>query len=231
MKTKLVLFDIDGTLVTSGGAGERALGLAIKEHFEDAQEEKDPLEGIEIAGRTDTGIARRIFEKHGIEPSRGDLSCFLDLYLRHLEAELPKSAGSVLPGIFELLEALKRRPAVALALLTGNLLAGAKLKLMHYGVWHFFEFGAFADDHHDRNKLGKFARKRAVEKHGVAFDAGHIYVLGDTPHDIDCGKAFGARTVAIATGRYTAEELGAHRPDFLFQDLSRVEEVLSTLGL
>jgi phosphoglycolate phosphatase len=240
-KTKLVLFDIDGTLLTSGGAGERALGMAVAERFgEEAHGGADPavttegrgaLKGIEIAGRTDTAIARRIFEKHGIEPSPAELNGLLESYLRHLELELPRSGGSVLPGIFELLEALKRRPDVALALLTGNLMAGAKLKLMHYGMWHFFEFGAFADDHHDRNELGRFAQERALKRHGVAIDAAHTFVLGDTPHDIDCGKAFGAKTVAIATGRYSIEELRARRPDFLFQDLSNVDEVLSALGI
>ncbi len=240
-KTSLVLFDIDGTLLTSGGAGERALGMAVEERFgkevhggedpADTRENAGALKGIHIAGRTDTGIARRIFERHGIDPSPAEINGFLEGYLRHLELELPKSSGSVMPGIFELLEALKQRPAVALALLTGNLRAGAKLKLMHYGVWHFFDFGAFADDHHDRNELGKFAQERALKRHGVEFDARRTFVLGDTPHDIDCGKAFGAKTVAIATGRYSIEELRAHQPDFLFQDLSNVEQVLSTLEL
>lgn len=227
MKTRLFLFDIDGTLIASGGAGEKALTLAIKERFG----ANDSLEGIEIAGRTDTGIARRIFERYGVEPNTENLTGFLDCYLRHLETRLPATKGGVLPGILQLLEELKKRPAVAVALLTGNIRAGAKLKLTHYGVWHFFEFGAFADDHHNRNRLGKFAQDRARETHGAPFAPDQIFVLGDTPHDIDCGKAFGAKTVAIATGRYSVEELRAHRPDFLFQDLSNVADVLSTLGL
>lgn len=231
LKTKLVLFDIDGTLLTSGGAGERAMAIAIREYFNEQAALADPLEGIEMAGRTDTGIARQIFRKRGIDPSPEELGLFLDCYIRHLETQLPKAVGTVLPGVFELLETLKRRPSVALALLTGNLLAGAKLKLIHYDVWHFFDFGAFADDHHDRNQLGRFAQTRALEKHGVEFDPAHTFVLGDTPHDIDCGKAFGAKTVAIATGRYTLDELRPHHPDFLFQDLSSVPAVLAALGL
>src|SRR5207249_4822172 len=123
-------------------------------------------------------------------------------YIKYLEQELRRREGRLLPGILELLEKLRALPHVSLALLTGNLSRGAQLKLTHYGVWEFFEFGAFADDHHDRNELGRFACARAREKHGVEFDCGRIYVLGDTPHDIDCGRAFGAKTAAIATGRY-----------------------------
>jgi phosphoglycolate phosphatase-like HAD superfamily hydrolase len=116
-----------------------------------------------------------------------------------------------------------------LGLLTGNLARGAELKLSHYGVWDFFEFGAFADDHVDRNKLGPVAHARAVEKHGISFDAREVYVLGDTPRDIDCARAAGFVAVAIATGSYTKEQLAEHRPDFLFEDLSDTKGVLSAL--
>ena len=227
LKTKLVLFDIDGTLLTSGGAGEKALRLALKDRFG----YDDDLANVEIAGKTDSGIARRIFETHGIEATAENLSAFYDGYLQHLAFELPVTKGCLLPGILELLEALKSRPQVALALLTGNLSGGAKLKLTHYGVWHFFEFGAYADDHHDRNQLGRFARARAMEKHGVEFAADQIFVLGDTPHDIDCARAIGAKSVAIATGNFTREQLAAHAPDFLFDDLSDVKNVITTLSL
>lgn len=227
MKTKLLLFDIDGTLLTSGGAGEKALRLALKDRFGC----DDDLANVEIAGKTDSGIARRIFASHGIEATAENLSAFYDGYLHHLALELPKTNGRLLPGIVELLEALKSRPQVAMALLTGNLSGGAKLKLNHYGVWHYFEFGAYADDHHDRNELGRFARERALEKHGVEFPADQIFVLGDTPHDIECARAIGAKSVAIATGGCTREKLAAHKPDFLFDDLSNVQGVIATLGL
>jgi phosphoglycolate phosphatase-like HAD superfamily hydrolase len=226
-KTKLVLFDIDGTLLTSGGAGERALRLVLKDRFGC----DDDLANVEIAGKTDSAIARRIFEQHGIEPSAENLGAFYDGYLDHLAAELPKTKGRLLPGILKLLEALKAKPQVAIALLTGNLSRGANLKLTHYGVWHYFEFGAFADDHHDRNRLGSFARARAREKLGVEFAPDQIFVLGDTPHDIDCGRAIGAKTVAIATGGATRDQLAAHKPDFLFDDLSDVQAVITALGL
>ena len=226
-KDKLLLFDIDGTLLTSGGAGERSLKLALKDRFGI----EDDLATIEIAGRTDSGIARQLFEKHEIAPSAENFSTFYDAYLHHLASQLPSSQGALLPGIFELLDALRAKPNVSLALLTGNLFRGARLKLTHYGLWHYFEFGAYADDHHIRNELGNFATARAREKHGVEFSPSQVFVLGDTPHDIDCGRAFGARTVAIATGRYTREDLAAHEPDFLFDNLSNLPAVLAALGL
>jgi phosphoglycolate phosphatase-like HAD superfamily hydrolase len=227
VKTKLVLFDIDGTLLHSGGAGEKALRLALQDRFG----REDDLAAVEIAGKTDSSIARQIFTLHHIEPTVENLAAFFDGYLQHLERLLPLTDGWLLPGILNLLEALQSRPQVALGLLTGNLSRGAELKLTHYGVWKFFEFGAFADDSHDRNALGPFARTRAREKHGVEFASDDIFVLGDTPHDIDCGRAFDAKTVAIATGKFSREQLAAHGADFVFDDLSDVPGVLATLGL
>jgi phosphoglycolate phosphatase-like HAD superfamily hydrolase len=192
---------------------------------------EEDLKGIEIAGRTDSGITRRIFEKHRIEATPENQSRYLDGYLHHLALQLQKSEGRLLPGILDLLNALKPRPHLAIALLTGNLSKGAEIKLTHYGIWHYFEFGAYADDHHDRNQLGKFAAARAKEKHGVEFAPENIFVLGDTPHDIDCGRAVGAKTVAIATGNFSREQLAAHQPDYLFDDLSNVDEVIARLGL
>jgi len=227
LKTKLLLFDIDGTLLTSGGAGERALRLSLKEHFGIEED----LKTVEIAGRTDSGIAQRILEKHGTPVTPENVTRFLDGYLHHLAIELTRSKGYLLPGIVDLLNELQKRPHLAIALLTGNLSRGAEIKLTHYGIWNYFEFGAYADDHHDRNQLGKFATTRAREKHGVEFSPENIFVLGDTPHDIDCGRAFGAKTVAIATGNFNREQLAAHNPDYLFDDLSNIEEVIARLGL
>ena len=124
------------------------------------------------------------------------------------------SPGRLLPGILPLLAALKPRPDIVLGLLTGNLARGAEIKLTHYGVWHYFEFGAYADDHHDRNQLGYFARQRAREKHGLEIPPERIFVLGDTPHDIACARAIEAKAVAIATGKFSVEELRALVPGF-----------------
>jgi phosphoglycolate phosphatase-like HAD superfamily hydrolase len=225
-KKRLLLFDIDGTLINSAGAGVQALRDVLQEQFGIVHD----LEGIEIAGRTDSGIVHQILAKVKIEPNESNTRRFLNQYVNLLAHELPRCPGYVLPGIQELLQRLRKRPDVVLALLTGNVERGARLKLEHYGLWHFFEFGAFSDDHHDRNELGAFARARARDKHGVEFEAAAIDVIGDTPHDIACGKATGARTVAVATGKFSREQLAAHNPDFLFEDMSHVDAVFDELG-
>jgi len=226
MRKRLLLFDIDGTLIHSAGAGMQALRLALAERHEI----EDDFHDIEIAGMTDSGIVISILKKHKIPASNENVTAFLDSYVHFLSLELTRRKGSLLPGVLELLEKLKSRPHVVLGLLTGNVSRGAQLKLEHYGVWHFFEFGAFADDHHDRNRLGPFARARAKEKHGCEFSAAEIDVIGDTPRDIACGKALGARTVAVATGTWSRERLGQHNPDVLIDDLSDVDRLIDTLG-
>jgi phosphoglycolate phosphatase-like HAD superfamily hydrolase len=226
MQKRLLLFDIDGTLIHSGGAGVHALKSAFRERFGVA----DDLRGIEIAGMTDSGIVVSILKKHDIPATNENVSAFLDSYVHFLSLELPRRKGKLLPGVLDLLEKLKSRPHLVLGLLTGNVSRGAQLKLEHYGVWNFFEFGAFADDHQDRNRLGSFARARAKEKHGREFSASQIDVIGDTPRDIACGNAIGARTIAVATGTWSRDELAKYQPDFLIDDLSDVEGIIHTLG-
>ncbi len=223
---RLLLWDIDATLITSGGGGDKALKRAVYERFG----REDDLRDIEIAGRTDRHIARSILRKYDVEPTDEAVNEFLEVYLRWLRDLLPQLNGRVLPGVKEILDRLKPNPDRVLALLTGNLQRGAKLKLERYGLWDYFEFGAFADDHHDRNELGAVARRRAAEKHGHEFEVARIDVIGDTGHDVGCGKIFGARTIAVATGSWTREQLAEHGPDFLFDDLSDVDEVMRTLG-
>jgi len=223
---RLLLFDIDGTLINSGGAGMEALKRALKQRFEI----EDDLEDIEIAGMTDSGIVTSILKKHNIPASAENVAAFLDSYVHFLSHELPIRKGKLLPGVLELLKKLKTREHVILGLLTGNVSRGAQLKLGHFGVWHFFEFGAFADDHADRNQLGSFAQARAKEKHGREFSAQEIDVIGDTPRDIACGKALGARTIAVATGTWSRQKLAEHHPDILIDDFSDVERLINTLG-
>src|SRR6201987_6186196 len=178
-KKRLLLFDIDGTLIHSGGAGIEALLRAFRERFGI----NDDLHDIEIAGMTDSGIVVSILNKHKIPATTENVSALLDSYVHFLSLELPRREGKLLPGVLQLLQRLKSRPHLVLALLTGNVSRGARLKLEHYGVWHFFEFGAFADDHRDRNQLGRFARARAKEKHGREVAPSEIDVIGDTPHE------------------------------------------------
>lgn len=224
-KQRLLLWDIDGTLI-SGAAGRRAIAQATAQRFGDNAN----LEGVEIGGRTDSNIARQILVKYGEQTSAESMRSFLDLYLDLLAVELPRSKGTVLPGILELLRRSEQQTDIYLGLLTGNLRRGAQLKLERYQLWRFFSFGAFADDHHDRNQLGAFALTRAQEGTGERFQPNQVDVIGDTGHDITCGRTLGARTIAIATGSWSREQLADYTPDFLFNDLSNVDDVVATLG-
>jgi len=223
---RLILWDIDMTLVNTGAAGQHALIRTTIEWFGG----EGDLTGVEIAGRTDRAIAHQIMEKYGKAATTENVDAFLDRYVSLLPEELPKRHGRVLPGVRELLEDLAQQPDKTLGLLTGNLERGAQLKLEHYDLWQFFPFGAFADDHHDRNALGPCAVRRAAAHAGFEFRPEQVDVVGDTGHDVACGKAFGARTIAVATGSWSRERLAEHQPDFLFDDLANVDEVKQTLG-
>ncbi|PWU11033.1 MAG: hydrolase [Verrucomicrobia bacterium] len=222
---RLFLFDIDGTLLASGGAGKSALRESMRTQF---QVEED-FAGILLAGVTDGAIARALLTKQSLPVTPENITRLLDGYIVHLREQMSLHPGSLCPGILELLELLHSRSDCVLGLLTGNINRGAEIKLKHYGVWHYFEFGAFGDDHHNRNELGRFAKSRAREAHGIEFPSDLIYVIGDTPKDIDCGRAIGAHTVAIATGDYSSEELHKHKPDFLFEDLRDTKKVIRLL--
>lgn len=222
----LFLFDIDGTLLASGGAGIHALGKAVEDLFGVSD-----LGGIDIAGRTDSSIAIQIMNRFGRPVTPQTITQFHDCYLTHLSHFLPRIEGRLLPGVVRLLDRLRVRNDCVLALLTGNLERGAQLKLTHYGLWHYFEFGAYADDSADRNELGPFALARAKAKHQKEFHPQHTFVLGDTPHDVSCARAIGAKAIAIATGRHTRAELAACEPDFLFDDLDDVVGFLKAIGL
>jgi phosphoglycolate phosphatase-like HAD superfamily hydrolase len=225
-KQRLLLWDIDGTLISTGAAGHRAIELATAQRFGGHGD----LHDVEIAGRTDLSIAHQVLEKYGEPTTPENVNSFLELYLTLLAQQLPRTDGRVMPGVLELLQRAQHRPDTILGLLTGNLRRGAQLKLEHYKLWHFFVLGAFADDHHDRNQLGGFALSRAQERLGTKFLPTQVDVIGDTGHDIACGKAFGARTIAIATGSWPRARLAEYEPDYLFDDLSGIDDVISTLG-
>jgi phosphoglycolate phosphatase-like HAD superfamily hydrolase len=222
----LILFDIDGTLLQSGGAGETALKLGFQREFG----LEEDLRSVPIAGRTDSGIARQVLQKHGLEVSPSNMERFFGSYLAELAVQLPLRPGRVLPGIVELLEILRARPHIALGLLTGNLERGARIKLEHFGLEGIFPFGAFADDHHDRNALGPVALSRAADFHGCSFPPERVWVIGDTEHDIACARAFGAKAMGVATGNFAVDFLEQHRPDSLFADLADTASVLRALG-
>ena len=213
---KLILWDIDGTLITSGGAGERALVAALKAGF--------GLDGsltwLDYSGRTDAWIAHEVLRHHGLPETPENIQLYLDGYLHALATEMPNPRARLHAGIITLLETLHRRTDLAQGLLTGNLERGARIKLDHFAVWHYFEFGAFADDSPRRNDLGPHALRRARERHGIEFPPRGVFIIGDTPWDIECGKVIGANTIAVATGNFSVEQLRAHEPTAVFADFN-----------
>jgi phosphoglycolate phosphatase-like HAD superfamily hydrolase len=227
-KRTLILWDIDGTLIVSHGAGVRAMERGFRERFN-----RDcDLSRIDWAGRTDSWITSEVLRHHQLPVTSENVQAYLAAYLSALPKELAAGPqGQVLPGVLELLETLHHHDDVAQGLLTGNLQRGAEFKLTHYQVWHYFEFGAFADDSPQRNDLGPHALRRAGSRHGVQFAPDHTFIIGDTPHDIACGKVIGAKTIAVATGKYSFDELAAHRPTALFRDFSDTAAFLRTIGL
>ncbi len=225
MKT-LLLWDIDGTLIDSGGAGDRALRTALEREFGIV----DSLEWLELAGRTDVWIAQQMLQRFGIEPSQANVFRLLDAYLDQVRHQMSNPRARVLPGVQSILEAAQSHGAVAQGLLTGNLVRGAKIKLGHFDLWKYFPFGAFGDDSSLRNELGPHAVRRAAEHHRIPFLPDRVFVIGDTPHDIACGKIIGARTIAVATGRYDRAALEAHHPNAVFGDLSNREAVWEVFG-
>ena len=221
----LLLWDIDGTLIASGGAGMRALQVALRRVFAI----EGSLADIDFAGRTDLWIMRQVFEKFSLPPTAENFSRYFEGYVAALPAELDNPHARVLPGVREILRAAAGHGEIAQGLLTGNMRRGAQAKLVFHGLWEHFEFGAFADDSEHRNELGPHAVRRALERHGVSFATEDIWVIGDTPHDIACGKSIGARTLAVATGGATLDQLRCHQPTALVQDLSDTAAVLKLL--
>jgi phosphoglycolate phosphatase-like HAD superfamily hydrolase len=191
-----------------------------------------------FAGRSDRAIAMDLFRLYGVEESTDNWQRFCAGYLNRLEAALKAHRGFLLPGASELVTALAKRDDVALGLLTGNVREGAKRKLVHYNLWHCFAFGGYGDDHLDRCDIAASALAAArqhINSHasGVAANGkrfeGEIIVIGDTPHDITCGRSIGARCVAVPTGHTKADELRQNNPDLLVETLEDTGPILSLL--
>lgn len=219
------LFDIDGTLLSTGGAGQRAMERALHAAFGVANLDHD----IPAAGRTDRAIIADLFAHHRLEHRPEIVERFLAAYVRHLPETLRELDGRVLPGIVELLDALAGRGDVALGLLTGNFAEGAQLKLRHFRLEHHFRFGGYGDAHLDRDDVARaaLAEARRFLDRDVSLD--HLWVIGDTPSDVKCARAIGARAVAVATGMFSYEELKATRPDHLFRDFRDPAALLAHL--
>jgi phosphoglycolate phosphatase-like HAD superfamily hydrolase len=216
---KLVLFDIDGTLIRTGGAGMRAFERTGQAEFGI----ENGVRHLSFAGRTDTSLVREFLTHHGIPPEPDNFTRFLERYVFLLDQLLPEHAGAVCPGVPQLIAGLRGLPrAPLLGLQTGNIRLGAEIKLRHYGLWSHFEVGGFGDDDEDRRGLTRIAVSRAESRLGVRLAGEEMLVIGDTPHDVDCAHAVGARSLAVATGGATSTELAAHHPRWLVEDLSRI---------
>lgn len=211
----LYLFDIDGTLVDTGGAGMRSLQEASFEIFGS----EGPA--LDLAGSTDLGIVALIHEHFQIDPTPERIDAYFNAYLARLDWNLANGgyAGRVFEGVPELLAELSKRPDATLGLLTGNIAGGAASKMRHFGLEAYFPFGAYGCDHADRNRLGPVALERASLHAARSFTPDQIWVIGDTPKDIACAHAFGARCLAVATGRYTAEQLRQSGADVVVESL------------
>ena len=216
---RLVLFDIDGTLVRTGGAGVKAFAKVFSTEFNAA----DGFERLKFAGRTDLSLVREFFSFHQIPPTAQNFERFFDRYVFWLDHILPQGRSSVCPGVRELIRGLRALPQPpVLGLLTGNIRLGAEIKLRHLDLWDVFETGAFADDHEERDQIAAVACRRASRILGTALTGTEVLVVGDTPLDIRCARAVDARCLAVATGGHPLAELELHQPDWAVNDLSEI---------
>jgi phosphoglycolate phosphatase-like HAD superfamily hydrolase len=228
MTPGLILFDIDGTLLLSGRAGLRAMTRAFKDAFGIT----DAFKGENFGGRTDSYLLSKALQNAGLPDTPEQHERFKQIYVPLLAEEIEQPGTGhkgLMPGARELLEALHDQHHLHLALLTGNYRETAEIKLQHFEIWDFFEWGAFADDHFDRNELVPIAKRRA-ETYDIPDEAiERVIVIGDTPHDIDCARVAGAKSIAVATGGFTVEQLKEFGADEVLQDLSDTEAVLKLL--
>ena len=223
---RLILFDIDGTLVW-GGPAKGAFRDAMAETYGTAGD----IDGLSFAGKTDRQIARQLLAGAGLEDGAIDAG-FTDLwarYLAHLRRRLEEDPVEVLPGVPELLDALAELDDVGVGLLTGNIAGGAELKLGSAGLWGHFDFGSYGSDHEERDALPAIAIGRARELWGDSLKAADAVVVGDTPRDVACGKVGGMRTLAVATGSFSIAELRATDADHVLENLSTTTDVVSLL--
>lgn len=226
MRCCLILFDIDGTLIDTGGAGLEAIRLAARDLYGD----RVTVPELDVRGATDAGLARDVLTAFGLKVGPAAVGELYEAYLVRLREQLGESSfeGKVLPGVRDLLAFLEEAGAVV-GLLTGNVEAGARLKLQRFGLDHYFSFGAFGHEHTERDELGPVAVSRAEEVHQRRFSPLETVVVGDTPRDISCGHAMGARTIAVATGGFSLEQLRACDPTLAVRFLGESREILDCM--
>jgi phosphoglycolate phosphatase-like HAD superfamily hydrolase len=223
---RVILFDIDGTLVRTGGAGKAAIEAALCEEFGVSLSSEE----VPYSGRTDRAIGHDLLIGHHIDPSQANLARLIEGYLARLPRYLGQFAGVVCPGVGDLLGQLRGRPGVVLGLLTGNVHRGARAKLGHYGLWDHFTCGGFGDHHFDRDDVARAAVRSAEEHVGGRVDPADVWIVGDTPLDVSCARAVGAHAVAVATGWHPLDKLAETRPDVLLPDLSDPGVLIAAWG-
>ena len=223
---RLILFDIDGTLA-EGGPAKGAFHAAMMATFGTA----GAIESYSFSGKTDPQIARELLVASGFDDNEIDTGFpgLWEGYVEELERRIVANPMRLLPGVKKLIEALDAEVEVALGLVTGNIARGARLKLGSVGLDGRFHVGGYGSDHEEREYLPGIALSRAAETWGVRFETDCVFVVGDTPHDVQCGKHHGTRTVAVATGHFDEEQLEAAGADVVFEDFSEVSAVLEIL--
>jgi phosphoglycolate phosphatase-like HAD superfamily hydrolase len=216
---RLVLFDIDGTLIRTGGAGVKAFAKVFETEFKAV----DGFEKLKFAGRTDVSLVREFFHHHRIQASEANFTRFFDRYVFWLDHILNETGSSVCLGIREFIAGLREWPEPpVIGLLTGNIRLGAEIKLRHARIWDEFQTGAFADDHEMRDNIAAVAHDRGSRVAGRALEGDEVLVIGDTPLDVKCARAIGARVLAVATGGYSVAELQSQDPDWAVQNLKTI---------
>lgn len=227
LMTCVLFWDIDGTLLTTKRAGIFAWEEAAREVA------GQPVDFTELgtAGLTDVEIAVKILDRYQVAPSSENVRRLLHVYERYLPERLGWRAGCVLPGVREVLDYLQGRTDVLSLLLTGNTCAAAAAKLKHYGLDSYFSAGAFAEDGPDRPAVARRALALAQDMLGETIPGERLFVIGDTPHDVHCGKAIGAWTIAVASGNYCVADLLEYEPWRAFDRLPEPEEFARLLGL
>lgn len=226
MTRRLVLFDIDGTLITDSGAAHQAFAVALKTVFSYV-----PPRRYDFSGRTDPQITLMVLRDGGFSEQQIEqgMAALFDCYLEELSKRIWNNHITVFPGIERLLEDLSRREDVTLGLLTGNIEPGARIKLSPVNLNRFFPFGAFGSDSPRREDLPPIAVARARDAHGHRFEPRDVVIIGDTVHDIRCGVPHQATTIGVSTGRTSADTLRAENPDFVFETLEPTAEVLAAI--
>jgi len=224
---KLIFFDIDGTLISAGGAGTRSLNKA----FEEVLGIKEAFKNFEMAGKTDIQIIKEGLKLLGIKNNSNVLiSQIIESYIKNLKHEINNNSKHLKPGVKYFIEFLYYDFKYPLGLLTGNLESGAKIKLEPFGLNSFFSFGAFGSDHEDRNFLLPIGIERFISKFNLKVHFHQCIVIGDTPRDVTCAKIYGAKAIAVATGPYSVDELKKTDADIVVENLTEINKILPLLS-